>query len=328
MSNELLSVIVPAYNIAPWLPNCLDSILAQENVELEVIVVNDGSTDNTASMLDEYAAVHPRVKPIHKENGGVTSARLRGVKEAKGDWIGFIDGDDVIEPWMYSRLLNNALQNNADISHCGHQVCFPDGRVQELHGTKAFYIHDIHQGLYELLDAGMVDGSLCTKLFRRELFEGLETWMDPSIKNNEDLLMNYYLFSGAKCSVYEDVCPYKYLLRSGSASYRQGNERSFFDPIRVRQHILANCTEDMKNEARNALMRNLLFAYGRLVVEKGESYGEYRKRVRNLLQEQKPHFGLLSKRNLVLANMICSAPWTFTLAYNAYVRIFQREEQH
>ncbi len=250
------------------------------------------------------------------------------MKEARGSWIGFIDGDDVIEPWMYGRLLKNALENHADIAHCGHPVCFPDGRIQEVNGTKAFCIHDTNQGLYQLLDAGMVDGSLCTKLFRKELFEGLETWMDPSIKNNEDLLMNYYLFSKAQCSVYEDVCPYKYLLRSGSASYRQGNERSFFDPIRVRQHILANCAEDMKNEARNALMRNLLFAYGRLVVEKGKNYGEYRKRVRKLLQEQKPYFGLLSKRNLLLANMICTAPWSFALTYNAYVRIFQREEQH
>ncbi len=328
MKNELLSVIVPAYNIAPWLPKCLDSILAQEGVNLEVVVVNDGSSDNTAAVLDAYAASHPQVKAIHKENGGVTSARLRGVAEAKGDWIGFIDGDDEIEPWMYGRLLENARTHVADIAHCGHKVCFPDGRVQMIHGTKAIHVHDTNQGLYELLDAGMVDGSLCTKLFRRELFEGLEAWMDPSIKNNEDLLMNYYLFSRCHASVYEDVCPYKYLLREGSASYRQGNERSFFDPIRVRQHILQHCTPDMENEARNALMRNLLFAYGRLVVEKGQGYGGYRKRVRILLKEQKPYFGLLSKRNYILANMICTAPWSFTLAYNVYVRLFQREEQH
>lgn len=328
MKDELVSVIVPAYNIAPWLPKTLDSILNQQEVALEVIVVNDGSTDDTAAVLDAYAAAHPQVRPIHKENGGVTSARLRGVSEAKGSWIGFIDGDDTIEPWMYARLLKNAWENQADIAHCGHQVCFPDGRVQRLHGTGAFQIHDTNQGLYQLLDAGMVDGSLCTKLFRRELFEGLPDWMDPTVRNNEDLLMNYYLFSRCKKSVYEDVCPYNYLLRSGSASYRQGNERSFFDPIRVRQHILANCTPEMENEARNALMRNLLFAYGRLVVETGEGYAGYRKRVRQLLLEQKPYFGLLSKRNNILANMICTAPWSFWLAYNLYVRLFQREEQH
>lgn len=328
MKDELVSVVVPAYNIAPWLPKTLDSILAQEGVSLELLVVNDGSTDDTGAVLDAYAAAHPQVRPIHKENGGVTSARLRGVAEARGTWIGFIDGDDIIEPWMYARLLKNAHENQADISHCGHRVCFPDGRVQQIHGTGAFHIHDTNQGLYELLDAGMVDGSLCTKLFRRALFDGLSDWMDSTIKNNEDLLMNYYLFSRCKKSVYEDVCPYHYLMRSGSASYRQGNERSFFDPIRVRQHILANCTPEMENEARNALMRNLLFAYGRLAVETGEGYGGYRKRVRQLIMEQKPHFGLLSKRNYILANMICVAPWSFCLAYNVYVRVFQREEQH
>ncbi len=328
MKNELLSVIVPAYNIAPFLPKCLDSILAQQEVELEVIVVNDGSTDDTARVLDAYAAAHPRMRPIHKENGGVTSARLRGVAEARGSWIGFIDGDDEIEPWMYGRLLDNACKQEAQISHCGHQVCFPDGRVQNIYGTEKLHVHDTNQALYELLDAGLIDGSLCTKIFRRELFEGLEDWMDPSIKNNEDLLMNYYLFSRCTKAVYEDACPYKYLLRTGSASYRQQNERSFFDPIRVRQHILANCTPEMEGEARNALMRNLLFAYGRLVTEKGQNYGEYRQRVRKLLLEQKPHFGLLSKRNCILANMICTAPWSFAISYNLYVRLFQREEQH
>ena len=328
MKNELLSVIVPAYNIAPWLPKCLDSILAQQEIDLEVIVVDDGSADETGAVLDDYAATHPQVKAIHCENGGVTSARLRGVQEAKGTWIGFIDGDDEIEPWMYGRLLNNAKQYEAEIAHCGHQICFPDGRVEQIHGTGALHVHDTNQALYELLDAGMVDGSLCTKLYRRELFAGLENWMDLTVRHSEDLLMNYYLFSCCQKAVYEDVCPYHYLLRAGSASYRQGSEGSFFDPIRVRRHILENCAPEMKDEARNALMRNLLFAYARLVTETGEGYGGYRARVRQLLKEQKPYFGLLSKRNLILAQMICIAPWSFSLAYNVFVRLFQRQEQH
>ncbi len=328
MDMEKLSIIVPAYNIARWLPRCLDSILAQTHENLEVIVVNDGSTDDTREVLDAYAGEHPSVRVIHKENGGVTSARLRGVAEAKGDWIGFIDGDDEIEADMYARLLKNARACGADISHCGHRVCFPDGRVEYVHNSGVLRQQDHRKGLQDLLDGGEVESSLCTKLFRRELFEGLEDWMDPSIKNNEDLLMNYYLFDRAKSAVYEDVCPYHYLLRQGSASYNQFHERSLFDPIRVRQKILRDCGPEMKEDARRALLRNCLFCYGQLALNLDHQYDEYRSRVRKLLLEQKEHFYLLSTRNKILANMVCTAPWSFHLAFRLYVKLLRREEQH
>lgn len=128
---ELLSIVVPAYNLGAYLPRCLDSILNQTYENLEVIVVDDGSADDTRTVLTAYAATHDRVYAIFQENQGVTAARLRGVAEAKGEWIGFIDGDDEIEPQMYARLLENARENGAEISHCGHQVLFPGGRVEK-----------------------------------------------------------------------------------------------------------------------------------------------------------------------------------------------------
>ncbi len=328
MDMEKISVIVPAYNIAQWLPRCLDSILNQTHGNIEVIAVNDGSTDDTRQVLDAYAEEHPEVKVIHKENGGVTSARLRGVKEAEGDWIGFIDGDDEIDPEMYAHLLKNAHAYGADISHCGHQVLFPDGRVEQVHGTGILRQQDHRVGLQNLLDGGEVESSLCTKLFRRELFEGLTDWMDPSIRNNEDLLMNYYLFDRAASAVYEDFCPYHYLLRHGSASYNQFHERSLFDPIRVRQKILADCAPDMEEDARRALLRNCLFCYGQLALNLDHKYDDYRSRVRKLLTGQKEYFYLLSTRNKILANMVCTAPWSFHLAFRLYVKLLRREEQH
>jgi len=328
MHSERISVIVPAYNIGPWLGRCLDSLLAQTYENLEVIVVNDGSKDNTAAVLDDYAARFDRVRAIHKENGGVTSARLRGVAEAKGAWLGFIDGDDVIEPEMYARLLENARNYDADISHCGHQVLFPDGRIGYVHNTGELRKQDHLTALKDLLDGGLVESGLCTKLYRRELFAGLSDRMDGSIKNNEDLLMNYYLFEKAERSVFEDICPYHYILRQGSASYRAFHAHSLFDPIRVRQIILEHCEPDMKEAARVALLRNLLFIYGQLALNPDKQYDDYRSRVRKLLQEQKPHFPLLSKRNLILAHMVCTAPWLFHIAYGIYVKLFQKEEQH
>lgn len=328
MHGEKISVIVPAYNIGPWLGRCLDSLLAQTHKNLEIVVVNDGSKDDTAAVMDAYAARFACIKVIHKENGGVTSARLRGVAEASGDWIGFIDGDDTIEPEMYARLLENARRNGADIAHCGHQVLFPDGRVDFVHNTGEVRLQDHLTALKDLLDGGLIESGLCTKLYKRELFTGLSDWMDSSIKNNEDLLMNYYLFEKAEKAIFEDFCPYHYILRQGSASYRAFNEHSLFDPIRVRQIILEHCAPEMKEAARIALMRNLLFIYGQLALNPEKQYQPYRSRVRGLLAEQKEFFGLLSRRNNILAHMVCKAPWLFHVAYGAYVKLFQREEQH
>lgn len=326
MENEKISVIVPAYNTGRWIIRCLDSLLNQTYENLEVIVVNDGSTDDTREVLDAFVQGNVRVKVIHKENGGVTSARLRGAAEAEGDWIGFMDGDDVVEPDMFQRLYENAA--DADISHCGHQVLFPDGRVEYVHNSGVRKEQDHITALQDLLDGSLVESSLCTKLFRRSLFEGLPQWMDPAIKNNEDLLMNYYLFSKAERSVFEDFCPYHYILRQGSASYNQFNEHSLFDPIQVRQKILANCEPAMMEDARIALLRNCIFAYGQMSLNLEKQYDGFRSRVRQLLLDQKEFFPLLSKRNRILANMICTAPWSFHLAYGLYVKLFQREEQH
>lgn len=325
---EKISVVVPAYNNAPWLPRCLDSLLAQTHEDLEIIVVNDGSIDDTAAVLDGYAAAHSRIKAIHKENGGVTSARLLGAEAAEGDWIGFIDGDDVVEPEMYAHLLKNAHDHKADISHCGHQILFPDGRVSFVHNSGTLRVQDHLTGVRDILDGGEVDSSLCTKLYRRQLFEGLRLKMDLSIKNNEDYLMNYHLFSMAETSVFEDFCPYHYILRHGSASYRKMNEHSLFDPVKVRQTILETAPENLKQDARIALMRNLLFAYGQLALDPSPEYDGFRVRARNLIREQKPYFSLLSTRNRILSHMICAAPWSFRLAYGLYVKLFQREEQH
>jgi len=328
MCEAWISVVVPAYNNAPWLPGCLDSLLAQTCPSLEIIAVNDGSTDDTGEVLEAYAAKHERVRVIHKQNGGVTSARLLGAAQARGEWIGFMDADDWIEPQMYAHLLENARRYEADIAHCGHQVVFADGRISYVHNSGTLRCQDNKTGLTDLLDGREVDASLCTKLFRRELFAGLEAWMDPAIKNNEDLLMNYYLFSRAKRAVFEDVCPYHYLLRQGSASYRQINEHTLFDPIRVRQMILERCDPQIRETARCSLLRYCLFVYAQTVTHPQRRYDPYRNRARELLKEQRAYFPLLSRRNRLLANMICTAPWSFRLAYGLYVLLFQREEQH
>lgn len=236
---NLISVIVPAYNIREYLPRCLDSLLAQIYGNLEIIVVDDGSTDGTAAVADGYACKDPRIKVIHKENGGVTSARLRGVTEATGNWIGFVDGDDSCEPEMYARLLENALAHGADISHCGYQMRYPD-RVEYYHNTGRFVEQDRITGTADLLLGEMIEPGLCNKLYHKTLLHSLlhSGNLPEDIRINEDLLMNFYLFRQSKRAIYEDFCPYHYILRKGSASKAQLNEYQLKDPLRVSRILL------------------------------------------------------------------------------------------
>lgn len=242
----MISVIVPAYNIAPYLDKSIASICAQSYGNLEIVIVDDGSSDDTLSVARELAEQDRRIRVISKENGGVTSARLRGVAEASGEWIGFVDGDDYIEPQMYERLMHNALEYQADISHCGYQMVFPKGHVDYYYNTGRLVQHDRQEGLSALLDGVYIEPGLCNKLFHRKLFDGMlnRECMDTSIRNNEDLLMNYFLFREAEKSVYEDVCPYHYLLRPASATTAGISEYKLKDPMKVTRTILQDA-EDM-----------------------------------------------------------------------------------
>ena len=132
---NLISVIVPAYNVAQWISKCLESIMNQTYKKLEIIVIDDGSTDETPQILDRYANIDSRIKVVHQKNSGLVKVRNKGIELASGEYVAFVDGDDTIIPEMYERLLKNALKYDADISHCGVCFCFSDGHEEQHYGT-------------------------------------------------------------------------------------------------------------------------------------------------------------------------------------------------
>lgn len=325
MMEELISVVVPAYNCAPWLPRCLDSLLNQTYRNLEIIVVNDGSNDNTKEVLEDYASRFPQIMAVHQQNMGECAARISGVDVASGGWIGFMDSDDEVEPNMYEMLYKNACSHGTDISHCGYKVIFSNGRVDYQHNSRQIKIQDTHTGLKDLLEEKIMEMSVCNKLYKKELFKGIREWMDFSIVINGDMLMNYYLFSRAEKSVLEDVCPYHYLIRQGSLSRRRMNHNLIYDPIRVRQYIVDHCTPDMKEDALRALTRMCLVCYRRLVIEpEREEYLEDMKNLRNLIREQLEYVPLLPRRNGLLVQMISYVPWVFDILYPLFERLFRK----
>lgn len=121
MSN-LISVIVPVYNVEKYLDKCIQSILGQTYSNLEVLLIDDGSTDSSGAICDKYAAQDSRVRVFHKPNGGVSSARNLGLDNARGEWVGWVDSDDYISADMYEKLYTTATSKNADIAY-GSYVC-------------------------------------------------------------------------------------------------------------------------------------------------------------------------------------------------------------
>lgn len=256
----LISIIIPAYNLEKYIRRTVESVLAQTYREIEVIVVDDGSTDMTGAILDEIFGNDQRVRVIHKENGGVSRARLCGIENARGEYIGFVDGDDTVEPDMFERLYNNIVKFDADISHCGYKKIYADGRTENFYATGRLVRQEKAKGLYDLLEGSYIEPGLWNKLFHKSLFHSLlhadggKSIMDFSIKNNEDLLMNYCLFSQANLSVYEDFCPYNYIVRENSASKGKINIHQLLDPIKAARIIY----NDLKNDTNlNAISAQL-----------------------------------------------------------------------
>lgn len=318
---DLISVIVPVYNVADGLPRCLDSILAQHYPNIEIITVNDGSSDHSGEVLDEYAQRHANIRVIHQKNSGVTSARLRGVAEASGEWIGFVDGDDKIEPDMYERLLRNALEYEAEISHCGYQMLFSDGRVNYFHNTGILEKQDKITALRELLSGESVEPGLCNKLFHKSLFAGLT--MPADIRINEDLLMNYYLFAAADQTVYDDWCPYHYIVRNTSASRAKLNAHKIYDPIRVKEIIRKTASADLQKDARRAYINTCINTYHVLMCA-GAEYGPDLRKVRDLIKQEESSFSLLGKKRAAMARLIVDAPVVYRPIYSFYCRFFQK----
>lgn len=290
--NSLLSIVIPAYNIEGYIARCLESLIHQTYNNLEIIVVDDGSKDSTPTILDEYALKDKRIKVIHKVNEGVSIARLTGMKECNGDYIGFVDGDDTVDNDMFELLMNNAYKYNADISHCGYVMDFPDGHSDKYYGTGKIVVQDNETGLRDILSGQFIEPGLWNKIYKREIIESyiLNNQMDYSIKNLEDLLVNYFMFKEANMSVYEDVSKYHYTIRKSSAATSMSRNK-FTDPQKVMNIIL----NDIHN---NSNLYNVVYnRYIYILIQNSTQtiYRDIKKESRKLLKQEVNNF---SKYNL------------------------------
>ena len=185
-----VSVIVPVYNAETYLDICVRSLLSQTLTSLEIILVDDGSSDNSGNICDEFARNYANVSTFHLENGGPSRARNFGIKKARGKFIGFVDADDYIVPEMFSTLLNGAENNVADIVMCGYSIDDENGIHQLKMNYKQEYVgeEEIRNGLLALYSKRYHSGlySVCNKLFSKNLLQQNQIVFDIELIRAED----------------------------------------------------------------------------------------------------------------------------------------------
>lgn len=213
----LLTVIVPVYNVAPYIENCLRSLLAQTYAPLEIVAVNDGSTDGSYELVQRMAAGDARIKLLTQQNAGLSAARNAGLDAANGTWIGFVDGDDAVEPDMYARLIGEAVRHGADIASGCFLYVFPD-RTQALGGSGRVTVYTQREAMEALPLEKALRFEVCPKVFRREAI-GDSRFRPGQIY--EDIRFTRLTFFRANLVVAVDSSLYRYLQnRAGSTNTR------------------------------------------------------------------------------------------------------------
>ena len=231
--NPRVTVIIPIYNTEKYLRKCLESVMNQTLRDIEIICVDDGSTDGSGAICDEYAERDCRIRVIHKENGGVSSARNAGLAASSGDWIGWVDSDDWIEPDMFEYLLENALEQEGDIAVCSHWEDYKSHIV--FHGWKVPAVLDCETALEQLLENDTMQNYLWDKLWRKRLFAGISF---PEGRTFEDIAVMHRLFERANRVICLPDAKYYYQLHSegivGNGSL--SNRVNYFNAFLSRYH--------------------------------------------------------------------------------------------
>lgn len=216
MENKpLISIIVPVYNMENYLSVCVDSILAQTYTNLEIILVNDGSKDSSAQICDNLAKKDGRIRVIHKENGGLSSARNAGLDIATGEYIGFVDSDDSIKPNMFEVLYTNLVESDSDISVCKFSNCTDqrdDGTVDN--SPETLMIFSNTEALENIFIGRHFVGHAWNKLFKAETVKDLRFFEE--LRNFEDVPFSVAAMLRVKKVCFTQKRLYNYLIRQGS----------------------------------------------------------------------------------------------------------------
>lgn len=233
-NKKMVSIVVPVYNVEKYIKKCVNSLINQTLVNIEIILIDDGSTDSSGKICDEYMKIDSRVKVIHKSNEGLGLARNAGIEIAVGDYIGFVDSDDFVSVKMFETLLKNAENYNADISYCDKIKWFGNGAICEVMETNDVIVYekeDIKQ--YLLNRIGMPPEFSKDTLYQTAVWLGIykhDIIKKKSIRFvserdliSEDIIFNIDIIKECKCIVHSNsqFYYYRYTINSLTSKYKK-----------------------------------------------------------------------------------------------------------
>ena len=249
-----ISIIVPVYNVEDYLKKCLSSIINQTYKNIEIILIDDGSTDKSGMICDEYALIDNRIFVIHKENGGVSDARNVGIKEATGEWITFIDSDDFVDDNYIEYLLSLVTENEADISIATYTYLTAKKQITHANGELA--IMSDEEAIRRMLLNDGFDMGPWAKLYRSEYFFDI---LFPVGKLFEDSITTYKVVSKAKKVVFSSKSIYYYVNRSTSTVNSSFNIKKFdlIEMNKLNEDFINKKYPNLTNEAK----RRVIWSY-------------------------------------------------------------------
>ena len=248
-----VSVVIPVYNTEKYLPVCIDSVLAQTGVSLEIILVDDGSTDSSPCICDKYAEEHDNITTIHIKNSGPATAKNEGLLLAKGNYIALTDSDDKMEPMMLHKMVNAGYNHNADIVCCNYKQIDEQGVVSHLNSTNQQYVLNHEEGLIHFFSKDKIYSQCWTKLYKRQMLTDNHIENDPGLRTDEDFIFNIRAFIHAKTTVIVDEPLYEYTHREGSLAhaYFKSHINQYIDNriqrVKVTQNAVKNESDTIKH---------------------------------------------------------------------------------
>lgn len=289
---ELVSVIVPVYNAAPYLTSCVQSVQVQTCSDWELILVDDGSADGSSILCDRLAAGDRRIRVIHKANAGVSAARNDGIEQAKGEYIAFLDADDLIHPQYLELLLQGIHRTGADISICGFQ-CFLDGEAAPASDrVEAEYQRVERRTLLSyLFEPSSMESQCmvvpCVKLCRKKCYDGIRF---PEGVRHEDEFLVHHLLGGCSFAAVSSVPLYFYRRHEDSFMGAGEHDRDFrhlvyFEALTDRIAYLAQREPTLVSDTVHLLLREGSEYYAEYVRHKEPIYREKRRWIYQLYRQ-------------------------------------------
>lgn len=276
---KLVSIIVPVYNVEQYLDKCIESLVTQSYINLEIILVNDGSKDTSGEICDLWAKKDKRIKVIHKKNGGLSDARNRGLDIVTGDIISFIDSDDYISKYFYEKLINIMEQTDSDIVECQFKKFNENERVNYLNKKNIEFISfNTEEAIKNLILNCELSTTVWNKIYKTSVIKKLKFRVG---KTNEDDFYTYLAFDNAKKITKLQDELYYYLQRPGSIMGKI-YKLNRLDEIEAKYERLKYIEKNYKNLiliAKQDTIFGSLYAYQRLLKDGEESDIEKGKKI-------------------------------------------------